>query len=345
MAGQQKKVVNLALQGGGAHGAFTWGVLDRLLEEDRLEVEGISATSAGAMNAAMFATGLKSGGREQAKKLLRQFWEKIGNQNLFPTYVNEWVSLFRPSSTITARLIENSPLYLFLDAFTRIFSPYQYNPFDVNPLRDLLCDLIDFEQVCNACEPKLFLNATNVRTGRGKVFMGDEISIDALMASAALPFLFKAVEIDGEAYWDGGYMGNPAIYPLIYNCTSQDVLLVHVNPIERPDIPVTGRAIENRINEISFNSTLLRELRAIEFVSRLIEEGKVSSDQMKDMHIHPIAGDELMRELGVASKIQADWGIIQELYESGYAQMDIFLRNSWDNIGKCNSTDLRAIFA
>lgn len=345
---RQTKKINLALQGGGAHGAFTWGVLDRLLEEEALEVEGISATSAGAMNAAMFATGLKRGGREEAKQLLRQFWEKIAAQsgNLSLSYpFTDWMRPFMPSAQTMARLIEHSPFNFFLDNFTRIFSPYQFNPFNINSLRVLLNELLEFEHVCSTCVPKLFVNATNVRTGLGKVFTGDEISIDTLMASAALPFLFKAVEVDGEAYWDGGYMGNPPIYPLIYHCNSLDVLLVHINPIERPDIPTTARAIQNRMNEISFNSTLLRELRAIEFASRLIHEGKVSSDQMKDMRIHSIAGNELMNKLGVASKLQADWTIIEALYTLGYERMGEFLEAHWDKIGKCNSVNLRKIFS
>lgn len=347
MVQKQKKVINLALQGGGAHGAFTWGVLDRLLEEENLEIEGISATSAGAMNAAMLVTGLKRGGRQEAKQLLRTFWERATRRDIVPRMpdpLTQWMHVFTPNAQVMSKLIEGSPFYLFLDAFTRTISPYQFNPLNINPLEKLLRELTDFDHICSDCQPKLFLNATNVRTGRGKVFSGDEISINALMASAALPFLFQAVEINGEAYWDGGYMGNPAIYPLIYNCESPDVLLVHINPVERPDIPITARAIQNRINEISFNSTLLRELRAIEFVSRLLDDNKVSPEQMKDMHIHSVSGGELMCELGVASKLQADWTIIEALHASGYDSMNTFINNHWDEIGTRSSVNLREMF-
>ena len=224
------KRVSLALQGGSAHGAFTWGVLDRLLEEPHIEVEGVSATSAGAMNAAVMAHGLTTGGRKGAREALEEFW----------------LGVARISAPLGA-------LQLF-ELVSRFLSPYQLNPFNYNPLRQLIRQVIDFERLRQGSAIKLFLPATNVRTGKIKVFTDKEITADCVLASACLPFLYQAVEVDGEHYWDGGYMGNPALFPLIYSCQSRDILIVHVNPIERPDRPTSAREIMNRVNEISFSS-------------------------------------------------------------------------------------------
>jgi NTE family protein len=250
------KTVNLALQGGGSHGAFAWGVLDRLLEDGRIKIEGISATSAGAMNATVLAYGLAEGGTEGARSALAFFWRNIAEAAR--------TSPLQPSPL--DRLLHNhwldfSPAFQMLDLMTRVFSPYQLNPLNINPLRDVLVQSVDFEQLRRCSSAKLFLSATNVRTGKVKIFNTSEITPDAVLASACLPFLFQAVEIDGEAYWDGGYMGNPAIFPLIYECVSTDVVIVHINPLARPDVPRTSGEIMNRINEISFNSSLMREAR------------------------------------------------------------------------------------
>ncbi|MEC9344090.1 MAG: patatin-like phospholipase family protein, partial [Pseudomonadota bacterium] len=241
--GQSTKTINLALQGGGAHGAFTWGVLDRLLDEERLAFEGVVATSAGAMNAAVLAYGLTEGGRKGAQSALANFWRRVSHAAalgpLQPTLLEKLTG---------ARALENSPAFLMFDLVTRTLSPYQFNPFNFNPLRNVLEQSIDLEAVRSAkCPLKLHLCATNVRTGKVKVFANNDISVDAVMASACLPFLFQAVEIDGEAYWDGGYMGNPAIFPLIYACDTPDVLVVHINPIERMELPKTAFDIMNRI--------------------------------------------------------------------------------------------------
>ena len=246
------KGVNLALQGGSAHGAFTWGVLDRLLEDPRIEVEGVSATSAGAMNAAVIAQGLTTGGRKGAREALEEFW----------------LGVARISAPLGA-------LQLF-ELVSRFLSPYQLNPLNYNPLRQLIQRVIDFERLRQGSASKLFLPATNVRTGKIKVCTDKEITADCGLASACLPYLYQAVEVDGEYYWDGGYMGNPALFPLIYSCLSRDILIVHVNPIERPDRPTSAREIMNRVNEISFNSSLMREMRAVAFVTKLIDDGKLS---------------------------------------------------------------------
>lgn len=331
------KLVNLALQGGGAHGAFAWGVLDRLLEDKRIAFDGISASSAGAMNAAVLGYGLAVGGRDGAKRALADFWRRIAQAALFsplqPT----------PLDRLTGnRSLETSPAFVIFELLTRMLSPYQFNPLNYNPLRQVLVDTVDFEALRSAhCPVKLFLSATNVRTGKIKVFGNDEIGPDAVLASGCLPFIFQAVEIDGEHYWDGGYMGNPAIFPLIYSCGSSDVLIVHINPIERKALPMTAGEIFNRINEISFNSSLMREMRAIAFVTRLIDDGKVSDNSMKRMLIHDIEAEDVMCELSVLSKLNADWAHLTHLKDVGYQRADAWLAQNFDSIGKQSTAHIR----
>ncbi|MFO0989488.1 MAG: patatin-like phospholipase family protein [Alphaproteobacteria bacterium] len=333
------KQINLALQGGGAHGAFTWGVLDRLAEEPRIGFDGISATSAGAMNAAVFAYGLSQGGREGAKKALANFWRRVSHAAAFgPLQPTALDRLFGNKS------LENSPAFIFFDMLSRVLSPYQFNPLNYNPLRDVLAECVDFEKLRKTCCPvKLFLSATNVRTGKVRVFGNDEVNVDAVLASACLPFLFQAVEIDGDPYWDGGYMGNPCIYPLIYECQSTDVLIVHINPLERKHMPHTAAEILNRINEISFNSSLMREMRAISFVTRLIDAGEIKSN-MKRMLIHSIAANEVMSELGHSSKLNADWEFLVNLRDSGRAHADAWIRENFDRLGKESTVDIRGTY-
>jgi NTE family protein len=330
------KTLNLALQGGGAHGAFTWGVLDRLLEEPRLDFEGIVATSAGAMNAAVMTYGLIEGGREGAQKALTNFWRRVSHAAAFspiqPT----------PLDRLTGnRSLENSPPYILFDLVTRLMSPYQFNPLNINPLRRVLEQSMDFEALRTArCKLKLNICATNVRTGKVKVFSNDDITCDAVMASACLPFLFRAVEIGEDAYWDGGYMGNPAIFPLIYGCESPDVLIVHINPMARPELPRTATEIMNRINEISFNSSLMREMRAIDFVTQLIDQGTVCGMTLKRMLIHAISADDIMLELGVASKLNADWGFLTDLRDAGRMRAENWLAMNYDSIGNQSTVDI-----
>ena len=332
-----KRALNLALQGGGAHGAFTWGVLDRLLEEENLTFEGGVATSAGAMNAAVLAYGLAEGGKKGAQKALANFWRRVSHAAAF--------SPLQPSllDRLTgSRSLEHSPAFLAFDLVTRLMSPYQFNPFNFNPLRGVLEQSIDLDAIRMArCPLKVNVCATNVRTGKVKVFSNDELSIDALMASACLPFLFQAVEIDGEAYWDGGYMGNPAIFPLIYSCATPDVLIVHINPIERPDVPKSAIDILNRINEISFNSSLLREMRAIAFVTQLIDADMDMKIDLKRIYVHGISDDETMRMLGVSSKLNADWGALTDLRDRGREKADEWLAANYDDIGKRSTVDIR----
>lgn len=329
------KTINLALQGGGSHGAFAWGVLDKLLEDGRIEIEGISATSAGAMNAAVLADGLASGGPDAARQALADFWQRIAQAAS--------LSPLQPSPL--DRLAHNhgfdfNPFFQAFDLMVRLFSPYQLNPMNFNPLQRVIEQSIDFERLRAQSPLKLFLSATNVRTGKVRVFRTGEITADAVMASACLPFMFQAVEIEGEAYWDGGYMGNPAIFPLIYECASQDVVVVHINPLARREVPKTAMEILNRMNEISFNSSLMREMRAIAFVTRLIDEGKIQDTTMKRMLIHSIAADEFMQALGINSKLNADWEFLTHLRDVGHATAAAWLDRDFPHVCKQSTTDL-----
>ncbi|HUF86145.1 MAG TPA: patatin-like phospholipase family protein [Thermohalobaculum sp.] len=339
------KTVCLALQGGGAHGAFTWGALDRLLEEEALEIEAISATSAGAMNAAMLKTGFVAGGREGARRQLDRFWGGIrrgAQANVNP--LAGWLAAFSPEAAQTVDRLTRAPAQYLAESFRRTLSPYDWNPLNINPLRDLLEKLIDLDLVCCDCRPHLFLSATNVRTGKIKVFKEAEISIDAVLASACLPDLFQAVEIAGEHYWDGGFMGNPALYPLFYHAESRDIVIVHVNPIERPDLPRTAAEIRDRVNEISFNSSLLRELRVVHFVKRLLADGRIAPGEMKDVLLHSVRDDAVIAPLGAASKVSPAPELIDRLKAAGRGAADRFLRAHWQSLGVADTVDLRAMY-
>jgi NTE family protein len=331
------KLVNLALQGGGAHGAFTWGVLDRLLEDGRLAFDGLSGTSAGAMNAALVVQGLIEGGPEAARARLAAFWGRIADafacSPLRPNPVERF--LYGHDLTFTAG-------YLALDAVTRTLAPAQFNPFGLNPLRDILEALIDPEVLHGCTQHRLFISATNVRSGRNRVFTEREVTIDTLLASACLPHLYRAVEIDGEAYWDGGYMGNPALWPMFYHCTAPDIVVVEINPIHRPDVPDTAPEIINRVNEISFNTALMSEMRAIAFVQKLLDQGAVDPARYKRMLIHCINAEEAMARFNVSTKFNGDIGFLGELRELGREAARAWLASSFDKIGVDSSVDLRA---
>jgi NTE family protein len=333
----EMRIANLALQGGGSHGAFTWGVLDRLLEEPRLEIDGISGTSAGAMNAVVLAHGLTVGGREGAANALADFWQRVAR-------ATTWGGLQLSSYSLATRsnAIEYSPAYFFFDLMSRVFSPYQFNPWNYHPLRSLLEDIVDFENLRRRCAIKLFLCATNVRTGKVRVFANAEISAKHVLASACLPIYEQAIEIDGEYYWDGGYLGNPALFPLIYECRSPDIIVVHVNPTERFEIPKTSQEIINRINEISFNSSLFREMRAISFVTKLIDEGKITDGSLKRMLVHAIGADDVMQGLGPMSKLNADWQFLMHLHDVGKDRAERWLAAHFDKIGIASTVDVRA---
>lgn len=336
------KTINLALQGGGAHGAFAWGVLDYLLEDGRIDFEGVSATSAGAMNAVVLAQGMMNNDKDEARQALIDFWKTVSDAGKISPYKAlpslPWFGKHRSYS------LDNSPMFQIADLMTRMFSPYQLNPFDFNPLKDILEKTIDFETVRKRSPIKLNICATNVETCKVRIFENKEITADAILASACLPFMFKSVEIDGEYFWDGGYIGNPAIFPLIYNCQSQDVVIVHINPIVRKGVPTSASEILNRLNEVSFNSSLMREMRAIAFVEKLIHDGKIKAGDMKEMHIHSIRSDEVMSHHSASSKLNTDWKFLTHLRDEGREIAAQWLDANYSKIGKESSVDIRKEF-
>ncbi|HJW52452.1 MAG TPA: patatin-like phospholipase family protein [Burkholderiaceae bacterium] len=322
--------VDLALQGGGSHGAFTWGVLDALLEDGRLQFEGITGASAGAMNAVVLAEGWRLGlaagavPRQAARDQLRRFWEGVAA--LPSAFVPPW---FNPALAAGATTL--------VDVWARLYSPYQVNPFNYNPLRDLLQPLIDFDALRARSPFKLFVCATNVRSGRARVFRESELTCDMLLASAALPMAFRAVEIDGEAYWDGGYMGNPALYPLFYATRSADLLLVQINPLNRTDLPDTPQEILDRTTEISFNASLLHELRAIDFVQRLLDERRVDPKLYKRIHLHVIEAEEALRRFGASTRSITTRSFLEELFGLGRKAATEWLVSSLHHVGHSGS--------
>jgi NTE family protein len=337
--GDGKKRLNLALQGGGAHGAFAWGVLDRLFEDERIEIDGIVGTSAGAMNATVAAYGLAKGSGPGARAALGLFWRKVSDAAktgpLQPSFLDRMIG---------SGNMDYSPGWQFFDMLSRMMSPYQLNPANANPLRDTLLEVVDFDFMHRETKVKLFICASNVMNGRHRVFTEKEVSVDAVMASACLPFMFQAVEIDGQHYWDGGYMGNPPIYPLIYNTDTLDVMIVQINPINIPELPTTAQAILDRINTLSFNSSLMREMRAINFVSKLVDSGFDNGGQLKKLNIHTIDAEAYLGKLSVSSKLNADWDFLQQLFQLGRAKADEFIAAHFDKIGVKSSTDIEAKF-
>jgi NTE family protein len=323
--------VNLALQGGGAHGAFTWGVLDRLLEEDDLEIAGISGTSAGALNGAALKAGLLAGGRVAAQKRLDRLWDQvgaIGDFRMIP-WVQPWLPALRLWQDAAEAFLPVSPQGIA----AQLYSPYALGQAWENPLDPVVRDL-DFSRVCAASGPRLFVSATNVRTGKIKVFEGDRITPQALLASACVPTVFQAVEIGGEAYWDGGYSGNPALFPLYEPDLPDDILVVSINPMRRDEVPDTPLEIQNRINEISFNASLLGELRAINFVRRLIAEGRMERGKMKEVRVHMIADDGLMNTLSATTKLSPSPRLLARLKAAGREAADRFLGDCGPLIGQ-----------
>jgi NTE family protein len=329
-------LVDLALQGGGAHGAFTWGVLDRLLQEPWLRIDGVSGTSAGAMNAAVLADGHSAGGADGARSALDAFWRNVSR-------AAEFSPLRRtPLDVLLGRwTLDYSPVFVATDLASRLFSPYDLSPGGSNPLRDILGETVDFERLPQA-PIKVFVTVTNVRTGRGHVFRNSAITPDVLLASACLPTLFQAVEIDGEAYWDGGYSGNPTITPLVRECKSHDTILVQINPVERPGTPRTARDILNRLNEVSFNAVLLKELRMIALLRQVANPGDGEGALWAAMRIHRIASEQ-MTTLGYSSKLNAEWEFLCMLRDEGRRSAEAFLAAHGEDLGRRSSFDLDAL--
>lgn len=341
------KRINLALQGGGAHGAFTWGVLDRILEEEDIEIASMSGASAGALNGAAVKSGLLEGGRDGARAALSDFWTKMGA--LTDERVFGWISAWFPEPSQASHALEHSLPFTFADAIARMTSPYNWGPFYKNPLRPIV-ESFNFDRVCALEGPELFVCATNVRDGKIRVFTHGEISTDAILASACLPTMFQAIEIDDpktgkrEAFWDGGFTGNPALFPLFGKSLPNDILIVNINPLRRETLPVTPQQIQNRINEISFNSSLLRELRAIAFVQRLIAQGSVDESGMKNAYVHMISDDVFMNQLSVATKQVPLPSVLTQLKDAGRNAAHGFLKDHKQDLNERQTVDLAAMF-
>ncbi|HBS82669.1 patatin-like phospholipase family protein [Halomonas sp. KG2] len=334
----QIKKLDLALQGGGAHGAYTWGVIDRLLEDDRIEIEGISGTSAGAMNGVVMADALTRGNKETARQALHQFWKAVSRAGMASPIRRS------PLDVLTGNWsLDHSPGYVAMDLLSRLVSPYQLNPLNINPLRDIVAEHIDFERVRRCEQLKLFVTATNVRTGKQRVFRREEMSVDAVMASACLPFVFQAVEIEGEAYWDGGYMGNPALLPLMEECSARDILLVQINPISREEVPTSASAIMNRLNEITFNSALIKEIRMIALLKRTLDEQGIENCYQQAL-FHRISGEQALEDLSVSSKMNSEWAFLCYLFEQGREAAERWLETHFEAIGERSTLDIDAVY-
>lgn len=323
------KRITIALQGGGAHGAFSWGVLDRLLEDERIEIEAASGTSAGAMNAVVMAEGLAEGGRVKARAQLSEFWKAVADALAATSQINQaWAGFF------PAWLGDINPAVFAWQAMTQSASPYLTNPLDYNPLRDIVLNEVDFDRVHACTTMKLYIAATNVETGRAEIFTGKRVTLDSVMASACLPTLYKAVEIDGVPYWDGGYTANPALEPLITHAASQDMLVVQINPDKRPGAPIMMHQILDRLNEITFNASLLDAVNQIELVNRQIQCGRLKETGYREIFLHRIGGGKTAADWGVATKINASWEFLQLLFKQGRTETDAWLKAHFDDIGQ-----------
>lgn len=333
MASAPPRPVSLALQGGGSHGAFTWGVLDAIAEDGRLDPRAITATSAGAMNAAAYAAGRHKDGPDGARQAMEAFWRAVSRSG----------APFRPR----APGFSFAGLFPWLDAWSRVTSPYDLNPFGWDPLRDIIREQIDFAALSACSDVQLHVTATQVSTGRPKVFSKDELTEEALLASACLPFIRQAVEIDGEAYWDGGFTGNPALWPLFYTDAPTDLVIVHINPLRREGVPTTAEEILNRVNEITFNASLLAELRAVAFAKRLISQDLIKDAEkarLKDVNLHSIKADDALRDFGASSKYDTNWTFLTTLRDAGRAAAMAWLDRCAKDVGKRSTIDVYADF-
>jgi NTE family protein len=347
MTRRVRRQIDLALQGGGAHGAFTWGVLERLLEDERIEIAGVSGTSAGAMNAVVLTDGLMKSGREGAREALRRFWGAVSNAaRPGPLQAGPFAAFFGGWH------LERSPLHIYLDLVSRLVSPYQFNPLDINPLREILAGAVDFERVRRCEKVRLFVSATNVRTGNLRVFRNAELTAEVVMASACLPLLFRAVEMDGEAYWDGGYMGNPSLLPLIAESPASDMIVVQINPTRREEVPTAAQDILDRVNEITFNASLIKEMRSVALMKKLIEdEGRPGHEykeplfrQVEALRVHRVDGKEELAGLGASSKINTAWSFLSRLHRIGREAADHWLDRNFAHLGRRATINLAREF-
>jgi NTE family protein len=331
-------LIDLALQGGGSHGAFTWGVLDRLLEEPWLQIAAISGTSAGAMNAAVLADGWVEGGAKGARAALDKYWQRVSRAAAFSPLQRSLLDRIMGRWTL-----DTSPAYVAMDLMSRLLSPYDLNPLNLHPLRGILAESIDFERLSRS-SILLFITATSVRTGRGRIFRNGEITADVLLASACLPTMFRAIEIDGEAYWDGGFAGNPTITPLIRESDAHDTILVQINPSERPDPPRSAAEILDRLNEISFNSPLTKELRMIALLRQVADPGNGEGARWAQMRTHRIKSD-MLAQFGASSKLNAEWDFVAVLKKEGRRAASEWLDANADDLGKRSTADLDVLLA
>jgi NTE family protein len=335
---QNQILIDLALQGGGSHGAFTWGVIERLLEEPRLRIEAISGTSAGAMNAAVLADGWTGGGAQGAREALEAYWKRVSRAAAFSPLQRS------PLDRLMGRwALDTSPAYIAIDLMSRVLSPYDLNPMGLHPLRSILTESIDFDRLTRS-PIKLFITATNVRTGRGRIFRNSEITADVLLASACLPTMFRAIEIDGDEYWDGGFAGNPTITPLIRESDAHDTILVQINPRERADRPRSAGEILDRLNEISFNSPLMKELRMIALLRQAADPGAGEGARWAQMRTHRIMTD-MLAQCGASSKLNAEWDFVTMLRTEGRRAASEFLAASADDLGRRSTADLDELLA
>ena len=329
-----RKKICVALQGGGAHGAFTWGVLDRLLEEESLEFQAVSGTSAGAMNGAVMVDALKRGGRQHARERLERFWRRISEAG---------DNIFKPGRMLPPAFGPNSdwsPLTLWAEMLSLVWSPYD-NPFYENVLADVIGEeLPDFNVLNDSSVPHLFVCATNVKTNQRKIFGPGEHGIGALTASACLPTIFRSVEVNDDFYWDGGYMGNPALSPLRSPALTPDLLIVWVNPLNRADVPTNARAIQDRMNEVTFNATLVQEIEAIDAVNELKGTGDAVDSAYKRIRLHEIKDEPALAGLGHASKSNTDWDFLLELRNFGRQAAKRWLSTSFDHVGRKTTADM-----
>ncbi|MCX2789545.1 patatin-like phospholipase family protein [Vibrio sp. Sgm 5] len=334
------KKISLALQGGGSHGAYTWGVLDYLLSKDELEFCSISGTSAGAMNAVILAQGLQSGGKKEARESLKRFWEDISS-----TATSSPIKTGFYEKAMKSWNIDMTPGFIFFDLLSRIASPYQTNPLGYNPLKQVIDKHIDFDVINKCSAVKLFIAATNVKTGRVKIFEREDLTCDKLMASACIPTMFHAVEVDGEYYWDGGFSGNPPLFPFLTKATCSDVVVIQINPQVKHEIPQTSAEINNRINEITFNQSLLKEFKFIDFVDRLTESNEEARAKYKKLFLHSISDDVNLPRLGASSKLNAESDFVSYLFELGKKSAETWFKKNYASIGKNSSIDLDSMFS
>ena len=343
MTQPQKKIINLALQGGGAHGAFTWGALEQLLLDGRVAFKTISGTSAGSMNAVVFAYGMLKGGPEKAIQMLEQFWRKISDSGRFGGFAasNSMDQFLGPMKMMA------SGAFAGFDVMSKYFSPYQLNPLGLNPLKDILLNMIDFEALRHSDAINLHISATDVLKSKLKIFTGAAVTVDAVLASACLPQLFQAVMIDGNYYWDGGFMGNPSLFPLTECDATKDIMIVQIDPIFRESVPRTPDSIADRLNEISFNSPLLVELRGLHLVNTLMRQGHLTEQQcgLRELHLHMVGDEKVMSALSLESKFNPDWNMLQQLREAGKAATKKWLEKHFDDVGHKSTLDIAALVA